>query len=103
MYEKLTPSEIEIVVKSGPQPHPRNFPNDVKKFPFPVSILKRKQQNSDVTNRDWLVWVKVKMHCFVFHVGCKPFSGHLSSVEDGWSSEHGWKSFMIEYLSMRGV
>ena len=34
--------------------------------------------------------VKVKMHCFVFHVGCKPFSGHLSSV-DGWSSKCGWK------------
>ena len=54
-HEKLTPSEIEIVVKSGLQPHPRNFPNDVKKSPFPVSILKRKQQNGDVTNRDWLV------------------------------------------------
>ena len=69
MYEKLTPSEIEIVVKSGPQPHPRNFPNDVKKFPFPVSILKHKQQNGDVTNRDWLVWSEGKSA--LFRIPCR--------------------------------
>ena len=35
--------------------------------------------------------IKVKMQCYVFHIGClNLLSGHLSSA-DGWSSKCGWK------------
>ena len=90
-HEKLAPSETEMVVKSGPQPHPRSFPCDVKKSQFPVYILRRRQQNGDMLYRDWLVWSESRkaLFCFPCRV-LKPSTGHLVSI-NGWSSDVGWK------------
>ena len=70
VHEKLTPSEIEIVVKSGPQPHPRmTSTNLCFQFPFWITNNKMVMLLTEIG----LSGVKLKMHCFVFHVGCKPF------------------------------
>ena len=83
-----------MVVRAGSQPHPKQFPRDIKGSPFPVSFLSRKEQNGDVTNRDWLVWSESKeaLYC----LPCRLFKpslghqGHLSHI-DGWSGSLGWK------------
>lgn len=92
-----TSGDVETIIKAGYQPHPKHFPRDVKGSPFPVSILKRREQNGDETNRDWLIWSAAKQALYC--LPCRLFKTtaslgrwrvHLSNV-DGWSGRVGWK------------
>ena len=86
--------DVENAVISGPQTHPKIFPNDNKNIRFPISLLSQRQQNGDNNDREWLVWSETNqaIYCFPCRLYRTSIYGasHLSSI-DGWSVSLGWK------------
>ena len=50
----------------GPQPIPKNLPNDSKNRSFPMSIFSKRMPNGETVKRDWLVWSETgkSLNCF---------------------------------------
>jgi len=71
-HQEPTSEDVEMIVQTGSKPYPSKFLQDVKGSPFPISILRCKEKNGDITKRDWLIWSESKeaLYC----LPCRLFS-----------------------------
>ncbi|XP_047139494.1 zinc finger MYM-type protein 1-like [Hydra vulgaris] len=103
--ERPNASEIEEVVRRGPEKIPSQFPKDVNGHSFPVCKIHTSMKNGKYVARDWLVWSKVKQSIFCFP--CRLFSklptasrSRLTTIS-GYCFQRKWKNYMTKFQSIK--
>lgn len=91
----ISTSEIEKIVRFGPEKNPKKFPKDAFGCRFPINLLKITLPNGDELLRDWFFWSRKKeaFYCFPCRLFCKlPESQRSSmSMPNGYKPDKGWK------------
>ena len=65
-WKELSSKDRDAIAVMGPQPIPKNLPNDSKNRSFPMSIFSKRMPNGETVKRDWLVWSETgkSLNCF---------------------------------------
>ncbi|XP_013788002.1 zinc finger MYM-type protein 5-like [Limulus polyphemus] len=87
------------MIRKGPLPHPKDFPNDFTRQKVPMSVLKVRTSNGKSERRGWLVFSPGKQSLYC--LPCRLFSHTVGSQlqrsqsimasKQGWCTEQKWK------------